>query len=269
MKSISYNKPQKKIEYEFLNQGYTINKINNTEDLKWIKERYLKIICDELKINKKEINLEKYDFFNNIHKFVKKTKLNDFRLKVIDKTNSTPKFKSLYYKICKPYLDILVGEEIVMQNRINLSIQFPNDKGSLLHTHADTWDGNSPFEIVVWLPLVDCYKTKSMYILPYGQYKNFEKYYKEKQEKTLNIFKKFKNKFKWLKINYGEVLLFNQSLPHGNIMNKEIETRWSMNCRFKNPFTPYSEKKLGEFFSPVKLKPLSELGLKYKLPDEA
>ena len=40
-----------------------------------------------------------------------------------------------------------------------------------------------------------------------------------------------------------------------------------MNCRFKNPFTPYSEK-IGEFFSPLKLKPLSELGLKYKLPDE-
>ena len=51
-------------------------------------------------------------------------------------------------------------------------------------------------------------------------------------------------------------------------MNKEKETRWSMNCRFKNPFTPYSEKKIGEFFSPLKLKPLSELGLKYKLPDE-
>ena len=53
MKSISYNKPKKKIEYEFLNQGYTINKINNTDDLNWIKEQYLKIICDEIKINKK------------------------------------------------------------------------------------------------------------------------------------------------------------------------------------------------------------------------
>ena len=118
----------------------------------------------------------------------------------------------------------------------------------MLHTHADTWDGNSPFEIVVWLPLVDCYKTKSMYILPYSQYKNFENIIK-KTEKTLNIFKKFKNKFKWLKINYGEVLLFNQSLPHGNVMNKEIETRWSMNCRFKNPFTLTLKKNLVSFFS--------------------
>jgi sporadic carbohydrate cluster 2OG-Fe(II) oxygenase len=107
-----------------------------------------------------------------------------------------------------------------------------------------------------------------MYILPYSQYKSFEKYYKKRKEKKLDIFNKFKKRFKWLKIDYGQILLFNQSLPHGNIMNKEKETRWSMNCRFKNPFTPYSEKKIGEFFSPIKLKPLSELGLKYKLPDE-
>ena len=65
------------------------------------------------------------------------------------------------------------------------------------------------------------------------------------------------------------MLLFNQSLPHGNVMNKEIETRWSMNCKIQNPFYSLTLKKLGEFFSPVKLKPLSELGLKYKLPDEA
>ena len=88
MKSISYNKSKKEIEYEFLNQGYTINKINNTEDLKWIKEQYLKIICDELKIIKKKINSKKYDLFNNTHKFVKKNKINNFRIKVIDKINA-------------------------------------------------------------------------------------------------------------------------------------------------------------------------------------
>ena len=45
-----------------------------------------------------------------------------------------------------------------MQNKINLSIQNPNDDSSLLNMHADTWSGDSPFEVVVWLPLVDTYK---------------------------------------------------------------------------------------------------------------
>ena len=52
-----------------------------------------------------------------------------------------------------------------MQMRISLSIQLPNDDSSLLPVHADTWSGVSPYEVVVWLPMVDCYKTKSMYIL--------------------------------------------------------------------------------------------------------
>lgn len=258
---------KKKIEKDFLNQGYTINQIQSTQDLRWIKNYYLKIINEEIKIKNKK-KLAEYDIFNNTHKFVNKTELNDFRVKIINRINSSKKFRELYYKICKPYLDILVGEELVMQNRINLSIQLPKDKGSLLDAHADTWNGNSPFEIVAWVPLVDCYKTKSMYILPYGEYRNFEKYYKKRKNKTLDIFKHFQKKFRWLKIDYGQILLFNQSLPHGNIINKEKETRWSMNCRFKNPFTPYSEKRLGEFFIPMKFKPLSELGLKYKLPDE-
>ena len=52
-----------------------------------------------------------------------------------------------------------------MQSNINLSIQFLNDESSLLPLHSDTWSGDSPFEVVVWLPLVKCYNTKSMYIL--------------------------------------------------------------------------------------------------------
>ncbi len=47
-----------------------------------------------------------------------------------------------------------------MQLRVNLSIQMPEDESSLLPVHADTWSGDSPYEVVVWLPLVDCYDTK-------------------------------------------------------------------------------------------------------------
>ena len=53
-----------------------------------------------------------------------------------------------------------------MQKNINLSIQMPKDNSSLLEVHADTWSGDSPYESVVWLPLVDCYRTKTMFLLP-------------------------------------------------------------------------------------------------------
>ena len=83
----------------------------------------------------------------------------------------------------------------------------------------------------------------------------------------LKIFELIKRDVNWLNVKYGQVLLFNQTLPHGNITNKEKETSWSLNCRFKSVFTPYRDKKLGEFFEPITLRKISQLAVKYNLPE--
>ena len=80
--------------------------------------------------------------------------------------------------------------------------------------------------------------------------------------------KEFEKNLIFLKVNYGQFLIFNQNIPHGNIVNKTNETRWSMNCRFKGLFTPYAEKKLGQFFSPLNIKPATRIGIDYKFPGE-
>ena len=48
----------------------------------------------------------------------------------------------------------------MMQKRLNLSIQIPNDSSSLLPIHSDVWSGDSPYEINLWVPLVNCYQNK-------------------------------------------------------------------------------------------------------------
>ena len=42
--------------------------------------------------------------------------------------NKDKEIRFLYYDACKEYMDILVGNEIAMQQRINLSIQIPKDR---------------------------------------------------------------------------------------------------------------------------------------------
>ena len=44
---------------------------------------------------------------------------------------------------------MILGNELAMQIRINLSIQLPKDDSSLLPIHSDVWSGDSPFESVV------------------------------------------------------------------------------------------------------------------------
>jgi hypothetical protein len=53
---------------------------------------------------------------------------------------------------------------------------------------------------------------------------------------------------------------------HGNRINTEAEARWSMNCRFKSVFSPYADKKLGEFFEPITLRPATRFAMSHSLP---
>ncbi len=258
------SKLEKKISQEYLKNGYVIKNIDNMESLNWIRDYFCKIIYSTIPRSKKEKN--KY-ILDNIHKYIKVSDLNKFRLDIFNKINSNEKFRENFYKISKSLVDIIVGNEIAMQLRVNLSVQLPKDDSSLLPIHADTWSGVSPFETVIWLPLVDCYKTKSMYLLPPKKSKKIKKFFLNKKIKTSeDIFKKVKKDLIWLNVKYGQVVIFDQSLPHGNLINKENETRWSMNCRFKSIFTPYADKKIGEFYEPITLKAASKKGISYKFP---
>ena len=153
-----------------------------------------------------------------------------------------------------------------MQRKISLSIQYPNDNGSLLPLHSDVWTGCSPFECVLWIPLVNVYASKSMYILPKKEndriYKNYKKLIRRK-----NFEKDILRKSKWLNIKYGQALIFNHQILHGNVINKTLETRWSLNCRFKSIFSPYGIKEIGETFVPLKLTPMTQFGLRYEDPE--
>lgn len=255
---------EKKISKEFEKKGYIIKNIPSKLYIKKIQNLFYNLCKKELNLKK---NIHPNKLLNNFHSYLKKRDLNNLRLKIIDKINKSEEMRELYYLVSKKYLDILVGNELVMQKRINLSIQTPQDESSLLAVHSDIWSGDSPFEVVVWIPLVNCYRTKSMYILPPEKNlfftKKFKSYCKKNSDEIFNLIKK---KVKWININFGQILIFNQSLPHGNVVNKENETRWSLNCRFKNIFSPYGDKKIGEFFEPITLRKISELAMDYELP---
>jgi sporadic carbohydrate cluster 2OG-Fe(II) oxygenase len=107
-----------------------------------------------------------------------------------------------------------------------------------------------------------------MYILPPEKNINLNKNFKEMSgENSEDLFKSIELDVQWIDINYGEVMVFDQSLPHGNRVNQENETRWSMNCRFKGLFSPYKDKKIGEFFEPITTRAASILGLNYQHPE--
>ena len=258
-----HSKKDQEISKKFEKKGFIIFKIekNLIDEINKIIKNYSN---KKFKI-KKKVNINY--LLNNLHKFIETKKINKIRMDIINEINNSKKIKKLYYEAGKKILNTIVGNELVMQKKINLSIQLPNDNSSLLALHSDIWSGDSPYEVVIWIPLVNCYRTKSMYILKANKYKKFEKNFQFFSSKNSDyIFNKIKKDINWIKINRGEALIFNQALPHGNIVNQEKETRWSLNCRFKSMFSPYGDKKINEFFEPITIRKISEIGMSYKFP---
>jgi len=253
------------IANEFLERGYIINEIKDIESLKFISNLFIFELNNVIKTSEKLSQ----KLLNSLHEYIEIENLNNIRIDLLNRLNKNKDFKLAYFNIARDALSVIVGNELVMQKNINLSIQFPNDSSSLLETHADTWSGDSPYEVVVWFPLVDCYKTKSMYILSPEKSKELNENFSDYAGNTSDqLFEAISRDVEFIKINYGQFMIFNQSLPHGNRVNLESETRISMNCRFKSLFSPYNDKKLGEFFIPITIKPATINGLNYSLPGD-
>lgn len=262
-----YTEEEKAIAQQFLSKKYLIVPAEDMDALTAMRMRVAEATAKA--INQPVPGVaEAGHFLNNIHELITGPELNDVRLKVIQEMNRDPLFRRHYFKVAREMLMLLVGNELAMQRRVNLSIQMPNDDSSLLPVHADVWSGDSPYEIVLWIPLVDCHDTKSMYIADSKVDETIQSSFSQfKGKSSEDLFQHIKDDVTFLNIPYGSALLFSQNVMHGNRVNRLNETRWSMNCRFKSILSPYRGKTMGEFFEPITVRPLTRLGLDYRLPE--
>jgi sporadic carbohydrate cluster 2OG-Fe(II) oxygenase len=257
--------PDRALGDAFLKDGYVIRPVEDRAALTRIQAAVAALAARRLGI---EPGDDPETFLDGIHRHVAPDRLNAFRLEMIAGINAEDWFRPAYYGLAAQTLAALVGNELAMQRRANLSIQLPDDDSSLLPAHTDTWSGDSPFEVVVWLPLVDCRASKSMFLLPPEPNARAASRLARYDGKGVEaLYCEIESEVQFLSVDYGQFLLFDQNLIHGNRVNREPTTRWTFNCRFKGLFTPYADKRLGEFFEPITLRPATRLGLAYKLPE--
>jgi sporadic carbohydrate cluster 2OG-Fe(II) oxygenase len=206
-------------------------------------------------------------FLNGIHARIGPDRLNEFRLHIARALNDEPWLRAAYYALGRRALDAIAGNELVMQRHVNLSIQLPGDADSLLPVHSDVWAGDSPYEVVLWVPYVDCARTKSMFFCDPARDAEVQSRLADWRGRSADdLYAAIERDVRFIDVAYGEILIFTQNVLHGNRVNVEPETRWSTNCRFKSALSPYADKKLGEFFEPITLRPATRLGLRYELP---
>jgi sporadic carbohydrate cluster 2OG-Fe(II) oxygenase len=249
---------------EFVEHGYLIAPAEDRAALDAIRDFIADVTARQLGISRPA---DAGAFLDGIAAHVDVERLNALRLAVIDALASADWFRAAYFATARNLLERIVGNELAMQRSLGLSIQLPNDESSLLPLHSDAWSEDSPYEVVLWIPFVDCRRTKSMFLLPPAA----DRRWRERMAEFANagveaLYRAVEPELEWLEVPYGDVLVFTHTMMHGNRVNVESTTRWSINIRFKGLFTPYSDKQLGDFFDPITVRPASRVGLGYRLP---
>lgn len=244
---------------KIFNVGWEIFRSSNMKYLNLLRKKIYYEIKKEF--NLKEKNIAKgLNNFHELSKNINDADLNQKKMNVIHKISTDHQLVEFIYKSFYKQIDLFLGNDLLVQNFLNLTIQKPNDKNPTI-PHRDA-PPNSFFEIVLWIPLVDCKNTKSMYVVDILNTKKSLAQLDKEPENWSKFLNQFKNKKKFPKVKFGEALFFLPFLYHGSDHNKTKETRFSLNIRFKALFSPSGRKFPLHFFRLFKISKLTSLGLK-------
>lgn len=246
---------------DFIQNGFVVCDAESPTTLESISHEVTKIATNWLIQN--QIESKSFELSQS-HNFVSNEKLNDLRLTIFTEINKIADIRQRYFWLARQCLAALVGNELSMQNKVNLSIQQPNDESSVLPMHSDIWTGDSPFQVVLWVPLTDASKSNSMFFLPPNES------HEARQRVTAGEFKsmdqiqgKYHSQMVTMVVPYGKVLIFDSNCLHGNVLNETKTARWSINCRFTGLLTPFTnpERRLGTYYLPITTRAATKMGL--------
>lgn len=249
----------------FLDNGYVIRPAENMEALDRIRQKIAALTAEHLGV---DLPTDTGHFLDHIADLLKPAQLNELRLHLISGLMATDWFRQAYFATAKTLLETLIGNELAMQRNMGMSVLLPDDDSSIVPLHSDAWGSEcSPFEVVLWIPFVDCFRTKSVFICPPDK----DRHWRQKlsafaDQGTEALFQAVEPDLVWPEVPYGNVLLFTPTVMHGGRVNQENTTRWSINLRFKGLFTPYAGKRLGEYFDPITIRGASRIGMQFEYP---
>jgi len=246
---------------EFLSNGFIVRDVESAKNLESISDDTSKVTKDWLtknSIESKNLSLA------SSHDFVPNDQLNDLRLTIFAEINKHSDIRQKYFSLARNTLSSLVGNELAMQNKVNVSIQQPNDESSVLPMHSDIWTGDSPFQVVLWVPLTNASKSNSMFFLPPNESREARQRVAAGEFKSMDqIELEYQSQMITMDVSHGKVLIFDSSCLHGNVLNVTKTARWSMNCRFTGLLTPFTnpERRLGTYYLPITTRAATKMGL--------
>lgn len=148
-----------------------------------------------------------------------------------------------------------LGPDLLVQESPYLRITRPGKEQDNIGFHRDTTYGGSPYEVSVWLPLVETGEENSISVYP-GSNIQSESCFPVKQIKSKHVEKgsplhsigflyspqvlqiDVHDKMITVPARPGQAVIFSLSTLHGSVVNKSAQTRWSVDTRVLNKLAP-------------------------------
>jgi len=247
---------------EFLEAGYVIQRCEEAEVLQALRHRLLNE-SNRWLLDRRGLGAMRD--LESSHETIASEFINDIRLHLFAHLNSTEHTRHDYFRLASSLIQRLVGNELAMQSKVNLSIQQPGDQTSVLELHSDVWSGDSPFQVVLWAPLTDATASNAMFLLePDASHEAYQRARAGKLQSMAEIHEAYRSQFKPIEVRFGEVLVFNSNCLHGNQLNTTSVSRWSLNCRITSLLAPATtpERRLGTYYTPIMIRPATRMGIR-------
>ena len=224
------------IDNIFNGPGYSIENIQNMEVFENLRKTFIKKMGFD---NNK-------DTINNIRqKMAKlsKVEINKAMVNLLSFNEASEKM----IQSCSNIVSELSGNEIIIQRRANTIFNVPGKDERRQWPHYELMSGISPFTFVIWAPFHDLDDDGGVYYV-----KQDESFDIIKKEEALGLVNgpeilNMMNDQKPLKLKYGQVVVFNPFILHGNVEFNSSMARIACSVRFQNKNEPLMQKN-SDFF---------------------
>lgn len=213
-------------------KGYAVFPIENIDIFKKLRETFIE------KIN---ISNKLGDNINQIRKKMVKMSKAEIN-KIMVNLLSFNDLSEMIISSCPTLIKKLCGSELFIQRRAHTIINVPGNGQAKQWPHYELMSGISPFSYVIWAPLHDLEDQGGVYYI--DQKKSLEIMRKEEEEGLVNgpTVLNMITEQKPTLMKFGEAIIFNPFVLHGNVTFESEFARIACNVRFQSYNKPLLQK---------------------------
>jgi len=213
--------------------GFAIISIEKMKIFRNLRNLFLKNIKFKLE-DKKNINL--------VRKKLTKISKADANKSMINFLTFNKNLSEMMINSCPNLIKSICGKELFIQRRAHTTINIPGKDHAKQWTHYEMISGISPFTYILWAPLHDLDDDGGAYHI---DLKTSLKVMKKEENEGLVNGPRVLNMIglkKPPRLKFGEAIIFNPFVLHGNVSFKSKLARIACNVRFQSCKMPLLQK---------------------------